>query len=206
VHQAFAEIFGTPNLWVTEDRVSMKPPSNPSYPAYENKGFTHWDVDTSQLPLPFQVQGVLCLTDTTENMGGFQCIPGFHRNLAEWIATQPADRNPWSTNLAALPEGMRVVPIPANAGDLIIWNSLLAHGNGHNISNRPRLAQYISMHPAGGTADEAERELRIVRWRNRQKPNGDWARGDPRRMEELHGQTAVLTDLGRKLLGANTWS
>ncbi len=203
VHQAFAEIFNTHKLWVSEDRVSMKPPSNPKYPAYDHKGFTHWDIDTSKLPLPFGVQGVLCLTNTTKDMGGFQCIPGFHRQLEAWIKTQPADRNPWAPNLAALPDGLRVVPIPANAGDLIIWNSLLAHGNGHNVSNRPRLAQYITMSPAGDEADEAE--PRIARWRNRQRPDGNWAPGDPRRLEELHGKTAELTELGRKLLGLDAW-
>jgi ectoine hydroxylase-related dioxygenase (phytanoyl-CoA dioxygenase family) len=202
VHQAFSEIFGTPKLWVSEDRVSMKPPSNAKYPAYDYKGFTHWDVDTSRMPLPFEVQGVLCLTDTTADMGGFQCVPGFHKNLAEWIAAQPADRDPWAPNLAALPAGMKVVPIPANAGDLIIWNTLLAHGNGHNVSSRPRLAQYITMQPVG---DDAERRQRIARWRNRQKPKGDWAPGDPRRLEELHGKTAELSELGRKLLGIDDW-
>ena len=94
MHQIFAELIGTEKLWVTFDRVNMKPPQHPDHPEYNHKGFTHWDVDTSNLDIPFWVQGVLYLSDTDADMGGFQCVPGFHNDLPEWIKTQPADRNP----------------------------------------------------------------------------------------------------------------
>ena len=61
----------------------------------------------------------------------------------------------------------------------------------------------FSMVPAGSAGDEAE--PRIARWHNRQKPNSDWAPGDPRRLEELYGKKAELTELGRKLLGLDAW-
>jgi hypothetical protein len=203
LHQAFSEIYDTPALWVSEDRACMKPPMHPDHPEYDHKGFTHWDVDTSKLPLPFRVQGVLALTDTSENMGGFQCVPGFHRDLDKWIAEQPADRNPSVPDLDALPAGMKVTPIPMKAGDLLIWDTLLAHGNGHNVSDKPRLAQYITMYPVG---DEVQAKDRIDRWQNREKPSYSRAfPGDPRRVEELQGETAELTPLGRKLLGLDVW-
>ena len=144
VHAIFADLYGTEKLWVSMDRVGMKPPQNLKHPEYDHKGFTHWDVNTSKLPVPFGVQGVLCLTDTEADMGGFQCIPGFHKNLEEWIATQPADRNPRMPDMTNL----TVVPIPAKQGDLIIWTNVLAHGNGHNVSQKPRFSQYVTMHPA----------------------------------------------------------
>jgi ectoine hydroxylase-related dioxygenase (phytanoyl-CoA dioxygenase family) len=178
----------------------MKPPPHPDHPEYDHKGFTHWDTDTSKLPQPFGVQGVLFLTDTTEDMGGFQCVPGFHKNLEAWIAEQPADRNPFAPDLDRLPEGMKVTPIPGKAGDFLIWNKLLAHGNGHNVSDRPRLAQYISMGPAPASPltpeQEERRQDRIRRWQNRLGPTGKAFPGDPRRTEELHGRTAELTPLG----------
>ena len=205
VHAAFSEIYKTEALWVSEDRACMKPPMHVTHPDYDHKGFTHWDVDTSKLPLPFRVQGELALANTSEDMGGFQCVPGFHRDLDKWIAQQPADRNPSHPDLNALPPDMRVTPIPMRAGDLLIWNTLLAHGNGHNVSAKPRLAQYITMSPANED-DEAERLARIDRWQNRKKPPYDRAfPGDPRRLEELHGTTAELTPLGRKLLGLDRW-
>ncbi len=199
MHQIFSEIFGIEKLWVSEDRAGMKPPAHPGHPEYDHKGFIHWDLDTSRLPLPFGVQGVLCLTDTTEDMGGFQCIPGFHKNLEEWIKTQPPDRNPRAPDLKKLPEGFAVRAIPAKAGDLVIWNRLLAHGNGHNVSNRPRLAQYITMFPAPN--NEEARRKRIERWRERLP----YKEGDPRDIERLQGKSAELTPLGRKLLGIDLW-
>ena len=79
LYEIFSELLGRPDLWVTIDRAGMKPPRHPAHPEYDHKGFTHWDTDTSNLSQPFWAQGVLCLSDTDENMGGFQCIPGFHK-------------------------------------------------------------------------------------------------------------------------------
>jgi ectoine hydroxylase-related dioxygenase (phytanoyl-CoA dioxygenase family) len=167
-----------------------------------------WDTDTSKLPQPLRVQGVIYLTDTTPEMGGFTCIPGFIGPvLEEWIARQPADRDPRRPDLATLPPGCEVTPIPGKAGDLVIWSTLLAHGNGHNVSDRPRFAQYVTMFPAPeGERAEAMREDRVMRWQKRLAPDTNWVVGDPRRKEELEGKTAELTPLGRKLLGADPWA
>jgi len=205
LYQAFVDILGTEKLWVSMDRATMKPPINPAFPHYEDRGFVHWDLDTSKpLPTKLGVQGVLALTDTTAEMGGFCCIPGFHRVLAEWIAQQPADRNPRSPDLSRLPEGFAVTPIPMRAGDLVIWNRLLAHGNGRNEGTRPRLAQYVTMYPVSD--DEAQREERIACWRERRAPSY-WERDIPEkyRGRELRYPPAELTPLGRKLLGLDRW-
>ncbi len=201
VHQVFSEVYGTADLRVSEDRAGFKPPQHAAHPEYDHKGFTHWDTDTRIWPQRFQVQGVLSLTDTSVDMGGFQCIPGFHRDLETWLATQPADRSPYTPDLNALPSGMAVTPIPTKAGDLVIWDTLLAHGNGHNVSNKPRLAQYITMFPADRFDDAAIAD-RIDRFNRRVPPPNTRAfPGDPRQLEALHGTPPVLTALGRKLLG-----
>jgi hypothetical protein len=200
VHQAFAELFGTDHLWVSFDRVNFKPPRHPDHPEYDHKGFIHWDTDTRKLPGPFAVQGVLALTDTDEEMGGFQGVPELYRTLDTWIASQPADRNPFAPDL----KGFSITPIPAQAGDLIIWNRLFPHGNGHNVSDRPRFAQYISMSPARPENEEL-RQDRIRRWRERLSPDASWAPGDPRHWEQEQSQTAELTPLGRRLLGLDLW-
>lgn len=205
LYAIFTELFGRPDLWVTIDRVNLKPPQHPDHPEYDFKGFVHWDTDTSNLPQPFGVQGVLYLADTDADMGGFCCIPGFHgKRLEAWIAEQPADRNPRVPDLNRLPPDMKVVPIPGKAGDFLIWNKLLAHGNGHNVSNKPRFSQYISMFPARYENEEM-REHRIRCWENHAPPGNSVFPGDPREIEQKYFSTAELTPLGRKLLGVDPW-
>ena len=179
VHQAFAEIWGDEKLWVSLDRANMKPPAREDRPEWCNKGMIHWDVDTTQQPVAFGVQGVLYLTDTAEDQGGFQCVPGFHRMFDEWVKTQPADRNTRKPNLT----GLTVESIAGQAGDLLIWHRLLAHGNGHNRSDRPRLAQYITMKPAPAT------EKPRARSGSRLGRSGDRRRAGPA-MREI-GNTSI---------------
>ena len=112
VHQAFAEIWGDEKLWVSLDRANMKPPAREDRPEWCNKGMIHWDVDTTQQPVSFGVQGVLYLTDTAEDQGGFQCVPGFHRIFDEWVKTQPADRDTRRPDLT----GLTVQSIAGQAG------------------------------------------------------------------------------------------
>jgi ectoine hydroxylase-related dioxygenase (phytanoyl-CoA dioxygenase family) len=205
LHAIFSEILGTERLLVSEDRAGFKPPVHPDFPAYDHSGFVHWDLDTSKLPVPFGVQGVLCLTDTSADMGGFRCIPGFHKDLPAWIATQPADRNNWHPDLNALPPGKSVTPIPAKAGDIIVWNTLLAHGIGRNLDVRPRMAQYITMHRADEATD-AELAARVDRFQRRLPPPYERAfPGDSRKWEETHALPVALTPLGRRLLGIDRW-
>ncbi|MGC4042492.1 MAG: phytanoyl-CoA dioxygenase family protein [Armatimonas sp.] len=208
VHAAFARLYGTEKLWVSMDRTSMKVPSDPNHPEFEDRGFLHWDMDTSTDPATwtFFVQGVLVLRDTDASMGGFQCVPGFHgQNLKDWIPTQPADRNPMHPALDTLPEGKSVVPIPAKQGDLVIWDRTLAHGNGHNKGNLPRFAQYLTMYPAG--TEEAAVD-RVACWQGVRAPHF-WEKDIPEalksRERELQSTPSILTPLGRKLLGADSW-
>jgi hypothetical protein len=202
LYQAFAELLGNERLWVTIDRVNFKPPAHPDHPEYDFKGFVHWDTDTTQRPLVKgrRVQGVLYLADTTVEQGGFQCVPEIYRNLEEYLAAQPEDRSPHQPDLT----GYEPTPVPGRAGDLLIWDVLLPHGNGHNTSDRPRFAQFISMHPA--REDDLEyRQRRVEQWAHHRPPGTKTFPGDPRKAEEEFGKRAELTPLGRKLLGLDSW-
>ena len=57
VHQAFSEIWGTEELWVSLDRANMKPPARADKPDWQSRGMIHWDTDTSVGKVPFGVQG-----------------------------------------------------------------------------------------------------------------------------------------------------
>lgn len=210
IYEAMSDLFGTEKLWVSIDRANLKPPARPDRPAYDHKGFTHWDMDTNNLSevgmgeRRFGVQGVLYLSDTTAEMGGFTCVPGFQNDLEEWIKKQPEGRNPRAPDLFRLPAGRVPVPIPGKQGDFLIWDKRLAHGNGHNLSDKPRLAQYITMYRADDN-NAAVRAERVAMWRERTPPKGDWVVGDPREWEQTHGKTAELSPLGQKLLGLDDW-
>ncbi len=202
VYEAFADILGEEKLWVSIDRVNMTPPSRPEYSQLDY-GFIHWDVDTahlpSPLPKPYGVQGVLYLADTSDNQGGFQCVPSIYRDFEQWLETQPADRDPRIPDL----QGHPIEVIPGKAGDLLIWDRLLPHGNGRNFSDKPRFAQYITMQPAKPGQLESRRPF-VESWRGNRTP--PWFPGDPRGWEEKrNGKPAELTELGRKLLGLESW-
>jgi ectoine hydroxylase-related dioxygenase (phytanoyl-CoA dioxygenase family) len=202
VHAAFADVYNDHKLWVSLDRAAMRPPQHPDQPRFNMKLFTHWDMDVSKItPDFFAVQGVLCLNDAPPELGGFTCVPGFHKIIEEWLDAHPEYRESRLPDVSKFPPGYELQPIPAKAGDLIIWDMRLPHGNGYNTSNQPRLAQYISMYRAGG--DGKAREDRIQRWRERQPAS--WGPGDERGWEQQHGQTAELSPLGRKLLGLDLW-
>ena len=199
IHEAMTELWGTAKLWVSIDRAGLKVPCHPAHPEWNHPGFLHLDADTTRLPITFGLQGVLYLTDTAADQGGFRCVPGWHKRVEDWVRIQslpPVERD---REIAALPD----TPIPGRAGDYIIWHRGLPHGNGLNRSSRPRLAQYISMRPAG--TDEAARADRVRRWQERLPPEGNWVLGDPRQVEPRTGRTAALTPLGRRLLGADPW-
>ncbi|MFP3544657.1 phytanoyl-CoA dioxygenase family protein [Rhizobium sp. SIMBA_035] len=198
VYDVFVDIWDREDLWVTIDRANLNPPKkvkgNPN-------GFIHWDVDTSIDPLPIGVQAVLSLKKQDGDVGGFQCVPYLFEHYEEWVKTQPADRDPMHPDMT----GLSTENISMEPGDLMIFNSLLAHGVRPNHSdNRVRMAQYISMHPAEYDNAE-ERDERIRLWRELDSPKRDAFPGDPREWEKNNATTAELTPLGRKLLGLDRW-
>ena len=140
---------------------------------------------------------------TDENMGGFQCIPELFRTYDTWKQTQPDDRNHFQPDTTGF-EG-HIVKVKLEAGDLVIWNSCQPHGIRPNLSkDKVRIAQYISMMPAE-EENEALRQWRIKSWKERIAPEGYAFPGDPRNWEQKKYETAVLSELGEKLLGLKKW-
>ncbi|WP_216593891.1 phytanoyl-CoA dioxygenase family protein [Thioflavicoccus mobilis] len=141
IHKAFAQVWGTENLLVTVDRASLNLPLHKDGIDRSGPSGLHWDASIAQ-PMSFGVQGILYLTDTPAEQGAFQCVPGFHHRMGEWLAGLPPGTAP---RTAAL--DLEAVPVAAGAGDLIIWRHDLPHGSSRNSGRYPRVAQYISMYP-----------------------------------------------------------
>jgi ectoine hydroxylase-related dioxygenase (phytanoyl-CoA dioxygenase family) len=140
IHKAFAQLWGTADLWVTTDRVGFNAP--------EREGFMfpgphlHWDVSV-KTPIPLGTGGILYLTDTPPEQGAFTVVPGFQRWGEAWLNALPRGADPRRQDLYAL--GPRA--IGGRAGDLVIWHQALPHGASPNRGTRPRMVQYVNMFP-----------------------------------------------------------
>lgn len=141
IHKAFAQLWGTADLWASTDRVGFNPPERPDLP-FPGPGI-HWDVSLVQ-PVPLGIQGIIYLTDTSADQGAFALVPGMHRTIGEWVAALPDGANP--NHHAA--KTLTMTPIAGRAGDMILWHHALPHGPTPNHSDRPRLVQYLRMFPA----------------------------------------------------------
>ena len=138
--KAFAQIWGTADLWTSLDRVSFNPPVRPGV-AFPGPRL-HWDISLAP-PVAFQVQGMIYLTDTSAEQGAFEVAPGFHKRIDAWLDSLGEGVDPRRVDLSS--EARRIA---AGSGDLIIWHSALAHGASPNTGDRPRLAQYVTQFPA----------------------------------------------------------
>ncbi|MGW3953513.1 phytanoyl-CoA dioxygenase family protein [Streptomyces sp. NPDC004752] len=212
VYDAFVDVWDCEELWVTLDRLNLNPPNrgtrSRSRIAPTDEGFDielHWDVDTTLGVLPQRVQGIIALTDSRPELGGFQCAPELFRRFEQWRAAQPAGRDPIRPAIDG--SEFPVVRPDLQAGDLLIFNGLLAHGVAPNGSDHDvRAVQYLSMMPALAE-HETLRHSRVESWRTLSTP--DWNTtllGDATRPEALRYGPATLDDLGRRLLGQEPWN
>jgi hypothetical protein len=144
IHKAFAQLWGTADLWVTTDRAGFNVPEREGW-KFSGPDL-HWDASLD-LPIPFGTQGILYLVDTPAEQGAFTCVPGFHHRIDQWLKNLPPDADPRRQNLHAL--GSQ--PIAGRAGDLVIWHHALPHGSRPNRGLRPRLVQYLNMRPYRAT-------------------------------------------------------
>lgn len=140
IHKAFAQLWGTSDLWPATDRVGFNVPERPGW--MFRGPHMHWDVSLAR-PIPFGTQGILYLTDTPAEQGAFTCVPGFQRKIDAWLDGLPAGVDPRQQDLHAL--GSK--PIAGRAGDLVVWDHKLPHAARPNRGLRPRIVQYVNMYP-----------------------------------------------------------
>ncbi|MBT7204126.1 MAG: phytanoyl-CoA dioxygenase [Deltaproteobacteria bacterium] len=196
LYDAFVDLWGTEELWVTIDRVNMNLPNREGW---QNDGFLHWDIDLAKRDHVRNIQGVLSLNDNDTDMGGLQIVPDLFKQLDNWLECQPKNRS----RLIKKDElDFDVINLESKAGDLVIWDSRMAHGTSPNHSNKPRYAQYISMCPA----EPEEEELLQIRLESFERRIGPRECGMPgSNQEACFGPKAKLTELGQRLLGSVSW-
>ncbi len=196
VYAAFAELHGTEALWVGTDRVSFKVRDS----AHRSSGPAepiHWDGDPSRLANR-SLQGLLYLTDTSEDQGAFCCVPGIYRHLDDYLARHPEHASGRRPNIGNEP--IDVVAGPA--GSMVIWDRRLPHSSTHNLTDRPRWVQYIAMDPVG---DETARAARVAEFETMMPPAWALRQTVPGQIIPEPGPHPQLNNLGRKLVGLADW-
>jgi hypothetical protein len=92
LHRIWAALWGTERLCVSLDSCRFTPPWRPGHAA---PYAIHWDHDP-RAPEKRMIQGVLALTDTAGDQGGFRCVPSLYRDRDAWplAPTLDADGEP----------------------------------------------------------------------------------------------------------------
>jgi hypothetical protein len=195
VHAAFAALYGTEKLWVSVDRASFKPPTRGHEHAYHHEPF-HWDGDPRRRQL--SIQGLVYLTDTSPEQGGFCCVPQFYRQLDDWLLRHTGPEAPQHPDVTGFP----IERIGAPAGSLVVWNRRMPHSSAENVGDAPRWVQYVTMDPEG---DEAARAVQTTMYLEKRPPA--WAVRQRIAEQQIPepGEPARLTPLGRKLAGLTPW-
>lgn len=167
VYEAFSLILNSRELIVEHDRLGVLRPTfresgekvewrtrdrwvhldcNPLTGTASIGGFKKININPIDFKETLIVQGLITLTDARVEDGGFHCIPGGHKLAHTWakgkISMQLEPDDP-------IRDG--VTKIPIRAGCLLVWNTLLFHGNHPNFSSKWRIVQYIRMLPNKGT-------------------------------------------------------
>ena len=150
IQKAYQQLYGSNAIYQFIDKVSFNPPERENF---RFKGSAlHWDVSLVP-PIPFKLQGLLYLTDCTAGDGAFHCVPGFHRRMDNWLSSLPHGVDPRE----AARQSLKAMPVPADAGDFVIWHQALPHCATPNHGAFPRMVQYLTYFPE---ANEEKREWR----------------------------------------------
>jgi hypothetical protein len=140
IQHVYETLYGSKQIYPSYDKAGFNPPETANFQFLGSN--LHWDVSLA-LPIPFKLQGLVYLTNVSATGGAFSCVPGFHLQLEQWLKEVPAGIHPREYALSTL----HPVPIPGNAGDMVIWHQALPHAATPNLDATPRLVQYLTYLP-----------------------------------------------------------
>jgi phytanoyl-CoA hydroxylase len=134
-----------PDVRLYWDQAVYKKPGNPDeFPFHQDNGYTYLEPQ----------QYLTCwiaLTDTDENNGCPWVVPGLHTSGTLAHEQTPLGWRCFTSSPAA-------VPVPAAAGDVVVFSSLTPHRTGPNLTDDTRKSYIVQYAPEGArqrTADES---------------------------------------------------
>lgn len=152
---------------------------------------------------PPAVQAILAAADCPVSVGGFHAVPSFHHLAHSWAVLHAHTCLTANTSMdpatVQLPESdplrAHVQQFPLEAGSLLIWNSLLPHGNFPNTGPGPG---------EGGMHTVAER-CRYVQYTHMTTAHDPYLLPYPLSPEDLPLRDTEHTPLLRRLYGFESW-
>lgn len=119
-----------PDSWVRWDQAVWKGPGGPEFPLHQDNGYTGLAAEHLQL--------WVALTPMTTAEGGLLVVPGAHRGALP---------HEWQGNHVRTEAPAPLVPLDAQAGDVIAFSSFLPHATAPNVTDRVRLAYVAEFLP-----------------------------------------------------------
>lgn len=156
ITQIFKILHKTKNIYAAADRVSIKRPTIVNGVEREewklNPLRLHLDRDTPEQynKYPPRYQAHISLVDSGYDVGSFAAVPGSanevkkHSNL--WTHVDQGKYILTGKTSGYLHQHLQKIPI--KAGDIVIWDKSVAHANFVNVSDKPRITQFLTFVPA----------------------------------------------------------
>jgi len=121
-----------------DQAVYKKPRNAEEFPWHQDNGYTYIE------PQQYLTCWV-ALTDTDEQNGCPWIVPGLHRYGT--LRHEMTDLG-WQCSV----DRARAVPVPAKAGDIVVFSSLTPHRTGPNLTNEVRKSYILQYAPDGARA------------------------------------------------------
>lgn len=118
---------GLTDAWLRWDQAVWKSAGGPRFPWHQDNGYSGLDAT--------HVQIWIALTPMTRATGCLEVAPGHHRRAA---------RHHWVDGHAIMDTPTGVLSIEADAGDVVVFSSLLPHSTSPNPAGPARLASPTS--------------------------------------------------------------
>ena len=166
------------------------------------------------------LQSFISLTDNLkQNTGGFECVPGFHREFDEWTRHRKPSKGKGGveidppcvgefTPIRPVEDGdvlRKVQHIACRAGSFVIWDNRLPHANARlNESVVPRECVYVSFLP-DVDVNRVYNQKQLEKYRHRTVCTDQWVERDENAIEDEIDEYS-FSALGRKLMGIDSWN